>query len=87
MNREDRDRTVEMIQLGIHEYFDHYLTDVFPRQMDRCFDAHNSDSEAHKGAIQRVNRGGWMIAGMSALIGFASLIGAVTYYWLLIRSH
>lgn len=87
MNREDHDRTVELIQLGIHEYFDHYLTDVFPKQMELYLGAHNSDSEAHQGAIKKINRGGWMVAGMSALIGFVGALGTLVYYFVVIRSH
>jgi hypothetical protein len=83
MNKEDHDRTVEIARLSIHEYFDHYLSDVFPGQMGQLFESHNQDSDAHAPQFgihvktcptrRRVSKALWMIAGGSAVAG--ALIG------------
>jgi hypothetical protein len=72
----EHQQIAELTELQVHRYFDHYLTDVFPKQMDRCFAAHNSDVDAHPEAFgtmrktkRRVDRVLWMIAGGSAVGG------------------
>ena len=82
MTPEDRQQTIDIVNLAIHKYFDHYLTDTFPAQMDRLFDHHNSDTDAHPAPFQaltqtsgRVNRAVWMLAGGSAVIGV--IIGGI----------
>jgi predicted phage gp36 major capsid-like protein len=67
---------VDVAKVHINEYFDHYLTDVFPKQMDRLFKAHNQDAEAHGPLIlplQKSERRGrkfvWMILGGAAVLG------------------
>jgi hypothetical protein len=84
MNREDHDHTVEMIELGIHRYFDHYLTDVFPGQMERLFESHNKDVDAHPVQFtqltrtkRRVDKAAWMIAGVVALVSVLTALGAL----------
>jgi hypothetical protein len=76
MNKEDHDRTIEIAKLTVHEYFDHYLTDVFPQQTAAIISAHDQDAEAHRPVIiplqrlkQRVDRVLWMVAGGAAVIG------------------
>jgi hypothetical protein len=79
---------VDIANLAIHEYFNHYLTSVFPQQLDRMFESHNDDVTAHPVAFRelratagRVNRWGWMLAGMSALTGLAVTVGAIVRQW------
>jgi hypothetical protein len=79
MNREDHDRTVEIAKLAINEYFDHYLSQVFPGQMERLFGAHNQDAGAHVPQFEihvktcptrrKVSRVLWMVAGGAAVLG------------------
>jgi hypothetical protein len=86
MNQADHERTVEMIQLGVHQYFDHYLTDIFPGQMGRLFASHNQDAEAHDPRIEihvgtckvakKVNRMLWMISGGAMVLGVAGTLVA-----------
>jgi hypothetical protein len=68
-----------MARLCVHEYFDHYLTDIFPQQTRALFAAHNQDAEAHDPRFsihtkncptaRRVDRLKWMIAGGSVVAG------------------
>ena len=37
----------DIAELEVNRYFDHYLTEVFPKQVDRLFAAHNTDATAH----------------------------------------
>ena len=81
MTPQERQHAIDLIDLQINRYFDHYLTDVFPRQMDRMFASHNRDVEAHPVQFttivktkRRVDRVLWMIAGGSTVIG---LIGGL----------
>lgn len=68
---------VDISRLQIHEYFDHYLTDVFPKQIDEIMRAHNQDAEAHQPRIaplyrtkRQVDRFTWLILGGAAVAGF-----------------
>jgi len=86
---EEHQAVLDIAKLAVNEYFDHYLSEVFPRQMDRMFAAHNVDMTSHPEMFTtlfktkaRVDRWTWMIAGMSALIGVVMTSGAVLYHWL-----
>jgi hypothetical protein len=88
MTSAERQQIMDIAELQVNRYFDHYLTTVFPEQIDRLFNGHNVDIEAHPvqfkmldGVEQKVNRAAWMIVGMSALISFAGAMGALAYYW------
>jgi len=77
---EEHQATVDIARLHVHEYFDHYLTDVFPAQMERLFRDHNKDSRAHGPRFafhlatcvtkKRLDRARWMLGGGSAVGGF-----------------
>ena len=89
MTPEEHQATVDTAKVAINEYFDHYLGEVFPKQMDRMFAGHNADIEAHPVQMKalfntkkKVDRWTWMIAGMSALIGTVVAFGPVVYHWL-----
>ena len=71
---------VDIADLAVNRYFDHYLSDVFPEQLGRMFSSHNQDAEAHaprfkihEGGCEtrrRLDRFVWMVAGGSAVGGF-----------------
>ena len=82
MTPDDRQQTVDISQSTVHEYFDRYLTTVFPEQIDRMFEMHNSDMRAHpahfKALIrtkQKVDRIMWVWIGGSAVAG--CLVGLI----------
>ena len=78
-----RDDMVDLIRLQIHEYFDHYLTEVFPEQVGTIVGAHDKDIEAHAGqleplkkAARMMDRTRWMLLGAMAILGgLLSLVG------------
>jgi hypothetical protein len=78
---------MDVAEVMVNRYFDHYLTDVFPQQMELLLKTHNADEGAHKGTIRKIHRGGWMIAGVSAFIAAAGAVGAVVYYIVSILPH
>ena len=89
MTPEEHQATVDIAKVAINEYFDHYLSEVFPKQMDRMFAGHNSDINAHPEQMtalfktkKKVDRWTWMFAGMSALFGMVVGFGPVVYGWL-----
>ena len=89
MTPEDHQSVVDVSKVVVNEYFDHYLTEVFPKTMDRLFSGHNSDINAHPEQMtalfrnkKRVDRWTWMFAGMSAMFGTAVGLGPMLYGWL-----
>jgi len=89
MTPEDHQAVVDASKVVVNEYFDHYLTEVFPKTVDRLFGTHNSDINAHPEQMttlfrtkKRVDRWTWMFAGMSALVGSAIGFGPMVYHWL-----
>ena len=88
MTAAERQQVIDIVDLQINRYFDHYLSDTFPKQLDRLFKNHNSDGDAHPAQFKvlsttstKVARVTWMVAGMSALLGFALTAGALVSYW------
>ena len=51
-----------MIELGVRRYFDHYLEEVFPQQMQ----AHDQNCGAHGGIVKRFERFKWALIGLAA---------------------
>jgi hypothetical protein len=67
---------MDIAEVQVNRYFDHYLSEVFPQQIERIMNAHNQDAEAHEPRIaplvkakRRVDRMIWMVLGGSAVIG------------------
>jgi hypothetical protein len=79
---QDQEReTGRIAELEVRRYFDHYLADVFPRQVTAIrehthlsIEKHNGDRGAHGGAERKVNKLLWGIAAIVALTGFAVTI-------------
>lgn len=76
MTPAERQVIVDVARLQVHEYFDHYLANVFPRQIDVILAGHNRDAEAHEPrfrplmrAKQRFDRLIWLVIGGSTVIG------------------
>jgi hypothetical protein len=77
MTPQEHQQVVDIARLCAHEYFDHYLTDVFPKQMDHYFKGHVESCPVGK----KVDRLKWMVAGMSALVVAGVTVGELLYYW------
>jgi hypothetical protein len=84
MTPAEHQQIMDIAELQVNKYFDHYLTDVFPDQMIRMFGNHNQDAEAHNPRFvvhlktcptqQRLNKVMWTLAGGSAVVGFGLAI-------------
>jgi hypothetical protein len=68
--------SVDIAKVVANEYFDHYLTLVFPGQIEQLFKAHNRDVNAHilliapiQKTLSRGKKFVWMVLGGSAVIG------------------
>jgi hypothetical protein len=75
MTPAERQQMMDIAELAVNRYFDRYLSDVFPEQLDRMFKQHDSDVGAHpvqfktlSATKRKVDRAMWMVAGVSALI-------------------
>ena len=79
MNIIERQQVIDLCDLQINRYFDHYLTTVFPHQIEAMFAAHNQDAEAHDPRFEihldacptkkRMDKWKWMMLGGSAVAG------------------
>ena len=88
MSPEERQQVIDLARLQINEYFDHYLTNTFPQQLQTMFRAHNESVESHPDQFERldkvegrVNKATWMIAGVVALLTLLSTVLAALAYW------
>jgi hypothetical protein len=77
MTAAEHQQMVDIARLQVHEYFDHYLTEVFPTQICSIIDAHDKDGMAHEvriGPLDTMKRSfyryKWMILGGVAVLGF-----------------
>lgn len=83
----DQQTITNLAKLVVHEYFDHYLNEVWPKNEARLVSAmqtaittHNQDVRAHAGVARRFDRFFWVLIGvsMSSGIGIGTLITALT---------
>jgi hypothetical protein len=81
MTEADHKQTMEMAELAVNRYFDHYLSEVFPKQMDLYLNAHINACPTGK----KVARLGWMIAGATALVSVCVTVGTILYYYVNVK--
>jgi GMP synthase-like glutamine amidotransferase len=88
MTPAEHQEIMDIAEVQVNRYFDHYLSEVFPAQLDRMFASHNESTEAHPKAFKavaevtkKVNRLFWMGAGIAFLVTAAGAVGSVVYYW------
>jgi len=73
---DDQRREVTTIaKLTVHEYFDFYLTDVFPKSIQTVLDAHDHNCAAHGSVTKRFERFKWPIIGLAFGSGIGGGIG------------
>lgn len=80
LSKADWEQIEARIELGVRRYFDHYLIEIFPRQMK----AHNQDCEAHGRVVRRLSRLKWAAIGASiaaAAAGLGSGAGLAKWLW------
>jgi len=61
----------QLAELEVRRYFDHYLTNVFPVQVEAAVRAHDQSHEAHCGRIKSLDKARWVLAGALTVVGFA----------------
>lgn len=59
----------EIAELEVRRYFDHYLNEVFPRQLKTAIEAHDSDDRAHGSVEIRLDRAVWVFVGVALASG------------------
>ena len=52
MNPADCEKTKLVARVEVQDYFNHYLEEVFPEQLERSITAHNLDVTAHSVQIK-----------------------------------
>lgn len=58
-----------MAELEVRRFFDYYLREVFPDQVNRRIDAHDKDPAAHGGVEKKANKFFWTIIGAAGAAG------------------
>lgn len=71
LNQQQRTEVAEIAELTVRRYFDHYLQDVFPKQMR----AHDVNVYAHGGIVRRFARFKYLLFGFAAAGGFVGGAG------------
>lgn len=65
---------MEMVaELVVSRYFDHYLEQVFPRQIQQIMDAHNDSTSAHGGVLEQFKKLKWSLMGVAAAGGIGGV--------------
>jgi len=59
LSKQDMEAVDDRVELGVRRYFDHYLENVWPVQMQ----AHNDDCTAHGGVAKKLLKLKWYIIG------------------------
>lgn len=71
----DAGRVQEIAELEVRRYFDRYLADVFPGQIETIMKAHNESTEAHGGILEQFKKLRWTLIGMAVSGGFGAGLG------------
>lgn len=69
MNAEDKQEVNDRVKLGVESYFNHYLTEVQPKILDRWLSAHDHNCKAHGAVAKRLDRYRWWLIGAGATFG------------------
>lgn len=73
LNKQQRDEVKDIAELAVRQYFDHYLTEVFPQQVkafDQKLRAHDVNVFAHGGIVRRFAKFKYLLIGFAAAGGF-----------------
>lgn len=76
MTDKDDESVQRIAELEVRRYFDYYLTNIWPQQVQELRDQittsvtiHNDNRESHGGVESKVNRALWWVGGASAVVG------------------
>lgn len=74
----ERTEVNDIAELKIRQYFDDYLTNVFPSQVKQLIELHDSDDKAHGAVERRFDKTFWVMIGVAFAGGGAgALVGKV----------
>lgn len=71
LNKQQRQEVKDIAELEVRRYFDHYLREVFPKQLR----AHDQNVFAHGGIVRKFARFKYLLVGFGAAGGFFSGAG------------
>jgi hypothetical protein len=84
MNPAEHQAVVDVAKVVVNEYFDHYLTEVWPKQIGIMLSSHNNDALAHDPRFvihtltcpmkRKMDHLKWMVAGGAAVAGVAGTL-------------
>ena len=76
MTSKDGENVQRIAELEVRRYFDYYLVNVWPQQVQELREqiaasvaTHNDNRESHGGVESKVNRALWQVGGASAVVG------------------
>lgn len=75
LSDDQRQEVVTIAKLTVHEYFDHYLANVFPQSIQTVIDAHDHNCAAHGSVTKRFERFKWLLVGLAFGSGIGGGIG------------
>lgn len=75
----EKQEVKDAAELEVRRYFDHYLENVFPNQVQQMLQAHNLSPDAHGGVERRFNKVAWMVAGL-AMAGGGTAAGILKLF-------
>jgi len=76
LDDKDLKQIEDKAELQVRRYFDHYMSEVFPRQVTTLIDIHDASDKAHGGVKVRLNKIIWMATGIAAAGGASGAIAA-----------
>lgn len=75
LSDDQRQEVVTIAKLTVHEYFDLYLKEVFPKSIQTIMDAHDQNCAAHGSVTKRFERFKWLLVGLAFGSGVGGGIG------------
>jgi hypothetical protein len=65
-----RDELREIAELEVRRYFDHYLREVFPKQVKELISHHDRNVFAHGGIVRKFAQAKYLVVGFACAGGF-----------------
>lgn len=70
LSRADREEVVAIADARVERFFNHYLLNIFPKQVGGLIRAHDTNVFAHGGLARRFAKLKYLILGFAAAGGF-----------------
>lgn len=75
LSDDQRQEVTTIAKLTVHEYFDHYLEEVFPKSITTILDAHDHNCAAHNSVAKRFGQLKWLLTGLAFGGGIGGGVG------------